>query len=356
MLSIAMAAGADAVWAQDAAAIKYPLAAKAGVDSYADKIAPPGAVNQGPFDINTWKRGHAWDAPVMGSPIWNPVKLKMMQGGEITMGGMIGPDPAGYCAVANSGVDITWTEMQHSSLTWHDVAKMWGACPHANAVPGVRIANANEFDEQHALDGGALVLIVPTIRSLAEAKEAVKWAYFPPMGQRSVGGSSSAFWGDVPGGYRQTINDNLVLILQIETLDGVRDIDKIAALPGVSAVYPARSDLGNFSGYKPGDPDFERLINIVHDAALREHKYLCGRWEWRNVRPDFKCFEGPSAGHNGDNPSGIVSGFLSTSNPSIADIEKLRLTLGSLYNTQGKPTVGPYAPGWVPAHTAPGPE
>src|SRR6516164_5161934 len=107
VLSIAMAAGADAVWAQDAAAIKYPLAAKAGVDSYADKIAPPGAVNQGPFDINTWKRGHAWDAPVMGSPIWNPVKLKMMQGGEITMGGMIGPDPAGYCAVANSGVDIT---------------------------------------------------------------------------------------------------------------------------------------------------------------------------------------------------------------------------------------------------------
>ena len=42
---------------------KYPLAAKAGVDSHADKIAPPGAVNQGVFDDKTWKFGHRTDAP-----------------------------------------------------------------------------------------------------------------------------------------------------------------------------------------------------------------------------------------------------------------------------------------------------
>ena len=42
---------------------------------------------------------------------------------------------------------------------------MWAACPYAKAVPGVRIANTDECDEQHALDAGALVLVVPTVRS-----------------------------------------------------------------------------------------------------------------------------------------------------------------------------------------------
>jgi 2-keto-3-deoxy-L-rhamnonate aldolase RhmA len=349
VLWLAMAAGAGVASAQNADPAKYPLAPKAGVDSHSDQIAPAGAVNQGPFNMDTWRRGHAWDPPAGGSPIWNPVKVKMTHGGTLTVAQSDGSDPANYCAVADSGVDFTFTDMQHTARTWHDLARLWGACPHAKAVPGVRIANANEFDEQHALDGGALVLIVPTIRNLAEAREAVKWAYFPPLGQRSVGGSSAAFWGSVPGGYRQTMNDNLVLILQIETLDGIRDVDKIAALPGVSAVYASTSDLGNFSGYKQGDPDYERLIDMVHDAALRSHKYLCGPWAYRD-RPDFNCLVGPPGVHAGTNPEGLVSGFM---NPAGPDVEQIRRALGSLYNTQGKPTVGPYAPGWTPPPAPP---
>ena len=71
-----------------------------------------------------------------------------------------------------------------------------------------------------------------------------------------------------PGGYRNTINDNVVLIEMIETLDGAVDAREIAAIPGVTAIFAASGDLGNFSGYKQGSPDYERLINVVHDAAL----------------------------------------------------------------------------------------
>ena len=63
----------------------FPLAAKAGQDSNAKSVAPPGAVNQGPFDMNTWKYGPAWNAPA-GSKIWNPVKLKLMAGQKVTGG------------------------------------------------------------------------------------------------------------------------------------------------------------------------------------------------------------------------------------------------------------------------------
>jgi 2-keto-3-deoxy-L-rhamnonate aldolase RhmA len=214
-----------------------------------------------------------------------------------------------------------------------NVAQMWNSCPYAKAVPGARIPNANEFDEQHAMDMGALWLEVPTVRTVAEAQEAVKWAYYPPMGGRSLGGAPAQY-AKVPGGYRNTINENLVLTLMIETLDGLRDADKIAATPGVSAVFAASSDLGNFAGYKQGDPDYEREINIVHDAALKAHKYLCGPYAWVN-RPDFKCFQGPG-GHINVPPGADIYVAYSTA---------AKKALGPSWNTQGKPTAGPWAPG-----------
>ena len=199
-------------------------------------------------------------------------KLKMMRGEKVTGGTVFASsDPSTYCAMANAGYDFIWTEMQHDTRDWENVAKMWQACPHAKAVPGVRVAYADEREIQHAMDAGALVVVVPTIRTVEEGKAARDWAYFPPRGKRSQGGGpafSADFWGTVPGGYRNTINDNVVLIEMIETVGGAAQAREIAAIPGVDAVFAASGDLGNFSGYKQGDPDYERLINVVHDAAL----------------------------------------------------------------------------------------
>jgi 2-keto-3-deoxy-L-rhamnonate aldolase RhmA len=305
---------------------QFPLAAPAGVDSNAINQAPPGAVNQGPLDPSTWKYGHAFDAPA-GAKIWNPVMIKMMKGEKVIGGTVFYDDsPAAYCAMANSGYyDFIWTEMQHSPRDWEKVARMWAACPHAKAVPGVRVAYTNEREEQHAMDMGALVLVVPTVRSVQEGTEARNWAMFPPLGARSLGGGqafSPEFWGQVPGGYRNTINQNVVLIEMIETVEGAKDAKKIAAIPGVTAVFAASSDLGNFSGYKQGDPDYERLINMVHDAAIDAHKRLCGPIAWVN-RPDFTCFQASSETGAIDQGAG-------------AGLEQFK-------NKQGKPEVGPYA-------------
>jgi 2-keto-3-deoxy-L-rhamnonate aldolase RhmA len=327
---------------------KWPLAAKAGVDSHAEAAAPAGAVNKGAFNDKTWVRSKIADAPP-DHPIWNPAKLKMMQGGMLTSVTIpADSNPQTYCEGANSGVDYIWTEMQHSDGTWQEVHNMWSACPHAKAVPGMRVPNANEFDEQHAMDQGALVIVVPTVRSVEEGKEAVKWAYYPPLGGRSNGGGSATlptFWGQVPGGYRNTINDNLVLILMIETLDGLKDADKIAKLPGVTGIFAASGDLGNFGGYKQGDPDYEREINIVHDAAIKAHVRLCGPYNWVG-RPDFTCFQGPGGSEAGDLVG--AEGHLPKD-----FVEANKKALGALYNTQGKVTVGPFSPGWVPPKPQP---
>jgi 2-keto-3-deoxy-L-rhamnonate aldolase RhmA len=279
----------------------YPFAAAKGVDSHAIDKAPEGAVNKGKFNDKTWKYGPSADIPPNAPRLWNPAMIKLKNGGKLysdTVNGNSTPEQ--YCAAANKETnDFIWTEMQHAPGTWHDVANMWGSCPHAHAVPGVRIPNENEMDEQHATDMGALVLVVPTVRSLQEGQLAANWAFFPPLGHRSAGSNvagTPAFWGTTSGGaYRQTINDNLVLILMIETLDGLQDADKIAKIKGVSGLFAASSDLGNFSGYRQGMPDYERAINIVHDATLKAHIHLCGPSSWWD-RPDFDCFQGGPPG------------------------------------------------------------
>src|SRR5438132_12202261 len=303
---------------------QFPLAAPSGKDSNALNAAPPGAVNQGPFDPSKWKYGNAFDAP-KESKIWNPVKLKMMQGGKVTGGTLFSStDPATYCAMANAGYDFIWTEMQHDQRDWNATARMWRTCPNAKAVPGTRVAYTDEREIQHALDAGALVVVVPTVDTLEEAIEARNWTYLPPLGRRSNGGGQAFdanMWGGVPGGYRNTINDNVVLVLMIETIDGLKNADAIAKVPGVTAVFAASGDLGNFSGYRQGTADYERAINIVHDAAIKAGVRLCGPVAWRD-RPDFTCFQA------GSEVAAITRGVAAE--------------LGSLANTPAKPEVAPF--------------
>jgi 2-keto-3-deoxy-L-rhamnonate aldolase RhmA len=305
---------------------KFPLAAPAGADSGAKQTAPADAVNKGVFDPKTWTYGPAFNAPA-GSKIWNPAKLKLQQGGKVTGGTLFAAtDPSTYCAMANAGYDFIWTEMQHGQTDWNQVARMWRTCPHARAVPGARVAYTDEREIQHALDAGALVIVVPTVDTEAEAIQARDWTYFPPLGRRSNGGGQAfdaAMWGGVPGGYRATANDNIVLILMIETLEGLQNAEAIAKVPGVSAVFAASGDLGNFTGYRQGTPDYERAINIVHDAAIKAGIRLCGPLAWRD-RPDFTCFQA------GSETAAIARGVAAE--------------LGPLANTQGQVEVGPLAP------------
>ena len=306
-------------------ATQFPLAAAAGKDSGAIKAGLPGSVNQGPFAPETWKNGGNFNAPA-GSKIWNPVKLKMMKGEKVTGGTVFNStEPAVYCAMANAGYDFIWTEMQHDQKNWSEVTKMWATCPYARAVPGTRVAYTDEKEIQHATDSGALVVVVPTVDDVAEATAARNWTYFPPLGRRSNGGGPAfgpLMYGGVPGGYRNTINDNIVLILMIETLEGLKNADEIAKIPGVTALFAASGDLGNFSGFAQGTPDYERAINIVHDATIKAGKRLCGPFAWRD-RPDFTCFQA------GSETAAIGRG--------------VKDELGTLFNTQPVPEVGPWA-------------
>jgi 2-keto-3-deoxy-L-rhamnonate aldolase RhmA len=259
--------------------------------------------NRGEVNPSSWVYGPRNDDTTAGL-IWNPVKKEMLEGGDVIGATMssnnVDTMNTTYCALAQrSNADFTWTEMQHSGIDWGDAWRMWAyassdACPARRAIPGVRIAYTDEREIQHALDGGAMVLVVPTVNTAEEAREVVQWAYFPPFGRRSAGGSQTAAvlrpWIPTGVSYRQTFNNNLVVVVMLETIEAVKNAEAIAKVPGVHGVFAASGDLGNFSGYQEGDADYEKLISTVHNATLNAGKRLCGPFRWID-RPGFTCFQ-----------------------------------------------------------------
>jgi 4-hydroxy-2-oxoheptanedioate aldolase len=181
--------------------------------------------------------------------------------------------------------------MQHSTLSYTDVARMIFACKGAPAIPFVRVPDATEGDIQKATDIGALGIILPMVDTVEKAAAAVKFARYPPAGRRSQGnGQYGALWGR---DYRQTANSNLMIVAMIENPAGVDLIEKIAAVPGIDVVFVASTDLGSFSGLKQGDAKYEAMVSSVRDTAARAGRIVGGPLAWKN-RPGYAFFQGPS--------------------------------------------------------------
>jgi 2-keto-3-deoxy-L-rhamnonate aldolase RhmA len=222
--------------------------------------------------------------------LYNTVIEKLKAGQQVVGGTVLTGDPEIYCAMANAGYDFLWIEMQHSPLTYQEVARMIWACRGAPAIPFIRVPDATPGDIQKATDIGALGIIVPLVETVEEARDTVKYAMYPPEGLRSLGnGQYRALWGD---DYRATANENIMIVAMIESPAGVAIADAVAAVPGVDVVFAASTDLGSFSGLTQGDPLYEQMVTDIAAATLAAGRYLGGPQAWMN-RPGFAFFQGP---------------------------------------------------------------
>jgi 2-keto-3-deoxy-L-rhamnonate aldolase RhmA len=139
----------------------------------------------------------------------------------------------------------------------------------------IRMPDALESSMQKATDLGVLGVIVPTVDDAMEARDAARFARYPPVGRRSSGGGNHTTFWNAPGiNYRQTINDNMLVTVMIETLEGVANANEIAATFGVDVVLIGNNDLSAFSGWSQNDDRYEDALIKVHDAALRAGKYF----------------------------------------------------------------------------------
>jgi 2-keto-3-deoxy-L-rhamnonate aldolase RhmA len=209
--------------------------------------------------------------------LYNTAKQKLREGQTIIGATVSSFDPNIYCAVANAGFDYVMIEMQHSTLTYADAGYMIFACRGAQAVPFIRVPDATESDIQKATDIGALGIIVPTVDTPEKAATAVRWTRYPPAGYRSQGTSQGpALWGR---DYRQTFNDNVMVVAMIETPTGAQAADKIAAVPGVDVIFVGSDD--------------DQIATRIDNATLKAGKILAGPLAWRE-RPGYTFLMGPT--------------------------------------------------------------
>jgi 2-keto-3-deoxy-L-rhamnonate aldolase RhmA len=204
--------------------------------------------------------------------LYNLAKQKLLDGKQINGHTINTFDPKRYCEEAPH-YDFTWFEMQHSVLTWGEISKMVAACPRVGATPMVRISDEFESSLQHATDIGLLGVIMPTVDTVEKALQTAKYSRYPPAGRRSQGGGQArAIWGVNGVDYRQTFNDNMLVVAMLETPTGVANAYEIARVPGIDVVIVGNSDMVNFSGLPEAHPQHQQLLTNARDAVIKAGK------------------------------------------------------------------------------------
>jgi 2-dehydro-3-deoxyglucarate aldolase/4-hydroxy-2-oxoheptanedioate aldolase len=174
-------------------------------------------------------------------------KSRLAQG-EILVGPLVTlPSPEVAEILAGVGFDYLWIETEHAPMNLAQAQMMiqavGGRCPCVLRVP----ENAEAWIKR-ALDVGCDGIVIPQVKSAVEAEEAVRCCLYPPAGKRGVGIGRAHGYGLSFQEYVEVANDQLVIILQVEHIDGVRNIRSIAATPGVDAILIGPFDLSGSLG------------------------------------------------------------------------------------------------------------
>lgn len=174
--------------------------------------------------------------------------------------------------MARVGFDYLWIETEHAAM---DVAHaqsliqaVGGRCPCL-----VRIPDKDEVWVKKALDTGCDGIVVPQIRSADQARQIVAWSLYPPEGRRSVGVSRAHGYGMAFQDYVETVNDELIIVLQAEHADAVENIAAIVEVAGVDAVLIGPFDLSGSLGVL-GQTDHPRVLEAID--TVRRHCQQAG--------------------------------------------------------------------------------
>lgn len=168
------------------------------------------------------------------------------------------------------GFDYLWIDLEHSPMSVADAQVLIQAT--GGRVPClIRVPEVSEAWIKKTLDTGCDGIVIPQIRSAAEAQAAVDWCLYPPLGRRGAAMTRAHGFGLGFGDYVRHINERLAIILQVEHIDAVNDIEGIAAIPGVAALFVGPFDLSGSMGLlgQVDHPDVQSAIERVVAAGER---------------------------------------------------------------------------------------
>src|SRR5260370_11134733 len=157
--------------------------------------------------------------------------------------------------MAHTGLAWLTVDIEHSLVDWETATHMFATIADAGCTALARVP-ANRHDHiKRVLDNGAHGIVVPMVNSREEALAAVAAAKYPPTGNRSVGGSVHALnFATTAVDYYARANDQILVVLQCEHIQAVRDADEIFSVPGIDAIFVGPNDLAASMRGKDGRP------------------------------------------------------------------------------------------------------
>ncbi|MCW5601313.1 aldolase/citrate lyase family protein [Nitrosomonas sp.] len=194
---------------------------------------------------------------------------------EVTVGSWITlGHPAIAEIMASAGFDWLVLDMEHSVLELSEAQTIIQVLDGLDCPAIVRLTSNHPDQIKRVMDAGATGVMVPMIKSAADAQAAVEAVYYPPEGKRGVGLARAQGYGARFQEYRQWLKENAVIIVMIEHIDAVQQIDAILSVPGIDAYIIGPYDLSGSMG-RPGEldhPEVQIAIEKVLEAGRRLNK------------------------------------------------------------------------------------
>lgn len=200
---------------------------------------------------------------------------KSLAANDLTIGSWITlAHPAIAEIMARSGFDWLTVDLEHSSITIREAEELIRVISLCGVTPLVRLTWNDPSQVKRVMDAGAGGIIVPMVNSRAEAEKAVAAVYYPPKGQRGVGLARAQGYGTRFNEYREWLENDAVVIVQVEHIDAVNNLEAILSVNGVDGYIIGLYDLSASMGI-PGQFDHPDVLSAVEkvktiSAALQK--------------------------------------------------------------------------------------
>ncbi len=171
-------------------------------------------------------------------------------------------------ATGYAGFEWAVVDMEHTPLDLMDVVHLLQAVGNTPMLPVLRVPWNDTVMIKRVLDAGAKTLLVPFVQNADEAARAVAATRYAPEGVRGMAGMSrGSQFGTAPN-YLKVAHHSLSVIVQLETPAALAQLEAIAAVPGVDAIFMGPADLSASMGYT-GELTHPEVMKAMADAARR---------------------------------------------------------------------------------------
>ncbi len=179
--------------------------------------------------------------------------------------------------LGQAGFDWLIIDMEHAPGGYSNLLSQLQAMNGSSTVPFVRAPWNDDVAIKKILDTGVQGVLIPYVNNRKEAEAAVAACKYPPVGVRGVAGSPrAAGYGRNVKNYIESANNEIIVMIAVETLEAVNNIDEILAVEGLDGIFIGPMDLSTSMGHlgHPEHKDVQDAISIIEQKTLQSDKFL----------------------------------------------------------------------------------